>query len=389
MLSTLTGVAVTSQAFRTIAAVVSPDLQRDFGLSAEDLGVFAGAFHLSFALAQIPVGLALDLYGVRRTVAAAFSCTLLGTILSVIAPSLPLLVFGQLLIGLGCAPAFVGTLFFISKHFLDSRFAKVSGLVLSVSGLGLLATGTPLAWVVETWTWRTGFAIMGIFTSGILLATLVLVRDERSDKRADLRSATAEIGTILKKRHTIGILVLALVGYSSYMALRGLWAVPALIERYDFTLTQAGTVLLASSIAAMIAPPAFGLFSIDARRRRHLISGSVMASALAFAILALSSSWYIDAALCVALGFLTGFTVLQFADVKAAYAPRAVGRAFGIFNTATFLGVALMQWTTGQVAAVAGAHDIEQFAAVFSFIAVISVTAAIAFLLLPWPKPMT
>lgn len=62
MLATLVGVAAMSQVFRTIAAIVAPGLQREFGLSTEELGIYAGAFHLSFALAQIPMGLALDLY---------------------------------------------------------------------------------------------------------------------------------------------------------------------------------------------------------------------------------------------------------------------------------------------------------------------------------------
>lgn len=388
MLSALIGVAAMSQAFRTIATIMAPGLRSEFDLSPEALALFAGAFHIAFAVAQIPVGLALDLHGARRTVSFAFSFAVLGALISAVAPNLPILIIGQLLIGFGCAPAFVGTLYFVAKHFAGNRFAAVSGVVLSLSGLGLLATGTPLAWLVELWNWRAGFIVMAICAALVLLAILTVVRDKPSGDRPVLRDAVAHIGSIFKERQTLGILILGVVGYSSYIALRGLWGAPMLIERYGFTLTEAGNVLLASSIAALVGPPIFGSLDVEGRQRRYVIIASVTASALAFATLGVSTNWHIDVALYAVLGFLTGFTILQFADVKAAYSSDAAGRAFGIFNTATFLGVALMQWATGRAASLAAAHGIDQFLTAFMVIAATSFAAAAAFFLLPWPAPM-
>ena len=99
MLATLVGVAAMSQVFRTIAAIVAPGLQREFGLSTEELGIYAGAFHLSFALAQIPMGLALDLYGVRKTVGSAFLLAVAGALLSFIATDFPLLMLRNRVVG--------------------------------------------------------------------------------------------------------------------------------------------------------------------------------------------------------------------------------------------------------------------------------------------------
>jgi hypothetical protein len=85
------------------------------------------------------------------------------------------------------------------------------------------------------------------------------------------------------------------------------------------------------------------------------------------------------------LGVLTGFTVLQFADVKSAYDTTVVGRAFGVLNTAAFLGVALLQAATGWVASAASTLNLDQFTTVFCFIAVACLLATAAFLTLPWP----
>jgi MFS family permease len=110
MLATLVSVAESGVSY--YCGHRRPGLRREFGLSTEELGIYAGAFHLSFALAQIPMGLALDLYGVRKTVGSAFLLAVAGALLSFIATGFPVLMLGQLLIGIGCAPAFVGSLFF-------------------------------------------------------------------------------------------------------------------------------------------------------------------------------------------------------------------------------------------------------------------------------------
>lgn len=59
-----------SYLLRTVNAVISPDLTRELGLSAADLGLLTGAYFFGFAAAQIPVGIALDRYGPRRVESA-------------------------------------------------------------------------------------------------------------------------------------------------------------------------------------------------------------------------------------------------------------------------------------------------------------------------------
>lgn len=72
-----------------------------------------------------------------------------------------MLVVGQVLIGIGCAPAFLVCTVFIARHFPSERFAAVSGLTLGLGGIGMLLTGTPLAWLIEATSWPMGFAVLG------------------------------------------------------------------------------------------------------------------------------------------------------------------------------------------------------------------------------------
>src|SRR6478736_2007912 len=72
MLLVLIGGFALSQAFRTAAAIMAPSLAQTFSLSPQQLGLFAAAFHFSFAGLQLFMGMAIDVYGPRRTIVAVF-----------------------------------------------------------------------------------------------------------------------------------------------------------------------------------------------------------------------------------------------------------------------------------------------------------------------------
>ena len=52
--------------FRTINAVMAAPLTTELGLAADDLGLLTSVYFLTFAAAQIPIGILLDRYGPRR-----------------------------------------------------------------------------------------------------------------------------------------------------------------------------------------------------------------------------------------------------------------------------------------------------------------------------------
>ncbi len=55
-----------SYLFRSVNAVISPELSRDLSLNPASLGLLTSAYFLAFGAAQIPVGMLLDRYGPRR-----------------------------------------------------------------------------------------------------------------------------------------------------------------------------------------------------------------------------------------------------------------------------------------------------------------------------------
>jgi MFS family permease len=377
-----------SQAFRTAAGMMAPPLQHDFGLTPQQLGLFAAAFHFSFASLQLFMGMGIDVYGSRRTIMTVLPLTIAGSLTTAAAHSYPMLIVGQVLTGVGCAPAFLVCTVFIARNFPSERFAAVNGAALGIGSIGLLLTGTPLAWLIEHVSWRAGYLTMAVCAALAWLAIVLLVRDDRPaghHQPLQVLPALRGYGELFRLPHTLGIVGLALFSYAAFMSLRGLWLTPLLIERHGFTLVQTGNVAIALSVLGMIGAPLFGRLDPGEQRRRGWILGCALLTALLFFAIALRPGAALTVALALAISLLSGFGTLQYADVRSAYPSRMTGRAMAIFTMAMFLGVAIMQWLTGGVAAVAAALQVERYAAVMAAIGAFLVGGALLFRWLPAP----
>ena len=395
MLFALTTAFALSQAYRTVATIMAAPLQADFYLSAQALGLFAGAFHFAFGAMQLFMGIGIDLHGVRRTVLTAFPLAIAGSALSALATNYPMLVAGQVLIGIGCAPAFLSCTVFIARHLPADRFTAISGLTLGLGGIGMLLTGTPLAWLIEVTSWRMGFWLLGalaVLAWGLVYALVhepaphqALAAVEQLRQRETLSQALVKFGALFLLPHTLGIVLLAAVCYASFISLRGLWLGPLLMERHGFSLVQSGHAALAMSVASLIGPPLFGRFDPGPKHRRRWIIGFTALLAALFTSLALVPNSAVDIGIAIAIGLLSGYMVLQYADVRGAYPAELTGRAIAVFTMAMFLGVAAMQWLTGVIASRAPAYGVEPYTAVLASIAAMLATGALAFAVLPGP----
>jgi predicted MFS family arabinose efflux permease len=385
-LLTLVSAFALSQAFRTVTAMMATGLQQDFGLSTEALGFFAATFAFSFGLSQFVIGIALDIFGLRRTWLCTFPLAILGALTSALAPNYAVLVLGQVLIGIGCSPAFVVCTLFIARRFPVDRFAAISGVAMGMGGLGLVLTGTPFAWLIDVSSWRVGFAVL----AGLACVSWLLVHRQLREGSAtahqrpeNLKHALRGFGALFLLPQTLGILALALVNYASFLTLRGLWLGPLLMHRHGMSLVQTGNVALVVSVLSLFTPALFGHFDPGSAKRRHWILRAVLAMASVFALMAFLPLPWVDVGGMVVLAVLSGSGILQYANVRASYSTEMIGRAMSVFTMAMFLGVAIVQSLSGLAASWSQALGQDPYSGVLVCVASLLVLGALAFRLLP------
>ena len=390
MLLTLASAFTLSQAFRTLAAIMGPPLAAQLALTPQQLGLWAAAFHFSFGVMQLAMGVSLDLYGVRRTILMAFPMAIAGALLSSQASSYAQLMVGQMLIGTGCAPAFLVCTVFISHHFSAQRFTAISGLIMSLSSIGVLATATPLAWLIEVSHWRWGFGVLAGCALLAWGAIWWLVREPAAatadapgaDKPSALGALRGLLG-LFKLPQTLGLVAYAAVAYAGFITLRGLWLGPLLVERHGFSLIQSGNVALAMTLASMASPALFGRIDPGGARRVRWLLGFAVLAALMVGTMGLVHLAWADVALAIAYGLLSGYGVLQYGYVRDAYPAHLRGRALSLFTMAMFLGISLMQWASGLAASLAPRAGVEPFSAALLTMSALLLAGALAFWRLP------
>ncbi len=367
-LAALVAAFALSHAFRTVVTLVALPLRDELGLREDAIGIVGGAFHLAFGVMQLPVGIMLDQYGPRRTVLVSFPAAILGAVITAMADGMPALLVGQWLVGIGCAPCFLATLILISRSRPPSEFSRLSGIVLGIGSAGMLITGTPLAWVVEHVSWRAAFWSLAAVSAAAWAWAWAVVPGEPAHARRE-RAPHADvllgIGRILANRHMLGMVALGAVTYASFISLRGLWLVPLMSGRHGFSLVESGHVALLGSLMALVGPLIAGRLDPGGKGRRLLIAGCTLAYAAMFVVLALGTTALLDAGLTLVLAVVSGYMLLHYSEVRELWPPEMAGRALAIFNSAMFLGVALMQWASGLAAAAADGPGADPVAAAF------------------------
>ncbi|MCK6450739.1 MAG: MFS transporter [Alphaproteobacteria bacterium] len=388
-----------AQYYRTAMALLAPLLHEEMALTADRLGLLAATYFMAFGLVQLPVGLLLDRFGPRRTVAALMGVAMAGCILFAGASSYLGLMAAQVLIGVGTAGGFMGGVMICARWFSPRRAAAMTGLMLGAGNLGGIVAATPLAIGLEAWGWRaTTLALAAVVAADVGLIFLA-VRDAPPGHAARHRAPEtalqilAGLGQILRSGQVWRLMALAFVGYASVMAVRGLWGGPYLLEVHRLGPVATGHVLLAMSLGIIAGAIGYGLLEqpFDSRKRVALAGGS--ANAALFAVLALWPSpplWLVVAAF-VGIGACGQTYVILLSHGRAGFADRLVGRVITTLNMAAFLGTFSIQAMSGVIVRAFQLDDGSVpeigYRAMFAFVGVVVLVAVLIYAGAPDARP--
>ncbi|GGK56730.1 MFS transporter [Amphritea balenae] len=336
--------------YRGMLAVIAPELTAELLLDESRLGLLASAFFISFAIAQIPCGIALDKFGGRLTIAAFLLFAVLGTLLFSVADSYSLALLAQSLIGIGCAPVFTGTMLFIGRCFEPLRFAYITALVISIGSIGDLLGTTPLALLAQTIGWRGSMQLIALITGLVgLLCFFGLGSDKPSNSDETLTRMLMGMASILRIRSLWLLLPMFLASYAVLMAIRGVWSGPYLADIYHSDPAERGLVLMAMSVAMALGTFMLGWLDHRLNSTKLVVLASAMLAVIPFVALAFfprTSVWFAMWAF-VLIG-LFGFNYpLLMSHSRTFLAPEYLGRGMAVLTAVSIAGVALIQAISG------------------------------------------
>lgn len=379
-----------STLLRTIPAVSLDLMAADFHMEPQALASLTSVYPFAFAAAQIPVGAAMDRFGVRPVSLSLLAGTIFGAIASGFATGPESFAVGQAMLGIATSGMLMCPMTLAAKQLSAARFGLWSGAILSIGNIGMLLSSSPLAFVVDHYGWRAGFWIAGLGGVAVALAVFMLVPSQPAEHKDD-SSPLAQMMEVLRlgfSRRLRGLIALALVSLATSLVLRGLWGGPWLMEIKGLSRVEAGNQLGAFTLAMIAGPLLVGMIDRKLNRRRELVASTHMVGAVLLALMALGAPHYAvsllfgvavmpplyDLVLFVLIGLATSAQPLLFGMSRQLVDAQTAGKALAAINLAFFLGAALMQSITGAVAAFAG------LPAVLLFMAAALVVGAVVFL---------
>ena len=242
-----------SYLYRSTNAIIAPQLIEEIGLSAADLGMITSVYFLTFAAAQIPLGLLLDRFGPRRVQATFLLFAALGAALFAIGVGKPVLTVGRGLIGLGVAGGLMASFKAITLWFPARRWPLVNGCFMAMGGLGAMSATAPLEAALGYTDWRgVFFALSAITVCVSAVIFLAVPEKDEPPKRSSLAEQLAGLRTIFGDRLFWRYAPLTVTTLAANMAIQSLWAGPWLTDVAGLGRTDVANTLFALTAAMTV-----------------------------------------------------------------------------------------------------------------------------------------
>lgn len=338
--------------FRTINATIAGSLASEFGLGAGDLGLLTSVYFLTFAAAQIPIGMLLDRYGPRRIQSVVLVAAAVGAALFSVSDNYPLLLASRALIGLGVAAALTAGLKALVLWFPRDRVPLLNGLMIMLGALGAVTATLPAEFLLVSVGWRGLFELLAMASAGFAGMIYLVVPDAPS--AMPVKSGTAAVGlrTVYADPRFWRLAPLSATCIGTAWALQGLWAAPWFSDVEGLDRAALLQNLFVMAIALCVGALVLGVTADRLRRRgfgpRPLLAlvATIFVAAQLALILRLPLPSCIPWAVVAAVG---AATVLSYAILAEYFPSEIAGRANAALNVFHIGGAFVLQCLTGVV----------------------------------------
>lgn len=341
-----------SYVFRTVNAVIAPDLVADLGLGPADLGLLTSAYFLTFAAFQLPLGLLLDRFGSRRVEGALLLFAAAGAVLFARAENLSGLLLGRALIGLGVSACLMAAFKAFSAWLPAERLPFANGVQMISGGLGALTATTPVQAALRVTDWRGVFLVLaGLGLLAALTIFLLVPESPREQPPERFAEQLRGLRTVLCDRKFWRITPWACSGQAAYLSIQGLWSGPWLRDVAGYGRGEVADTLFLIAVAMIAGYFSFG--SLAGRLGRRGVPPAVVAAVgmglFMLVQLLLVCSSLPPLLLWAGFGFCGTACILPYAVLAQSFPAQLTGRCNTSLNLLVFVAAFSAQWAIGAI----------------------------------------
>lgn len=348
-----------NQGNRALVATIGPLLAIEFGLSASGLGLLAACFFGAYAVAQLPIGVALDLHGPRRVQTTLALVSAAGFLASAAAPDVWALALGRIVCGLGLGAGLMAMLKANTQWYPRHRVAAVTGAGLFLAGMGGMSATVPVQWALPALGWRGIFVLLAVLAVAASVWIHLVVPDRPPGaavpQRRSLAHEIGEFGRIFRDRGFLRFLPSVMMLSALNFTFQGLWAGPWLRDVGGMADGPRALALLIYAMGLVTGSLATGQAASFAQGRGlspmfvpYLGIAGVLA-AQAVLVAATPTGFWAVAAAWFAFSFCGSVGVAGYAAMGQGFPPELQGRVATAINFAMLVLVFVLQTGIGAI----------------------------------------
>ena len=292
----LLGVGVLVNYFDRVNLSVShAALVTTFGISTVTFGYLSGAYNWTYAVCQLPVGVLLDRFGIRRVGRISTFLWSIASFAAAVTPSVGGFFAARFLLGIGEAPTFPANAKAIGCWF-PSHERSFATSIFDGAAKFASAIGVPLIGILLLKVgWRWSFAVTGLISLLYFFAFWWIYRDPQDDPDLTAverdyiatddqvftanESGQASLGYLLRQRKVIGM-VLGFGSYNYVFYLLLTWLPSYLSSALHIDLLHSFLYTGVPWLIATVADLGIGGWLVDALIERGWNANSVRKSVL-------------------------------------------------------------------------------------------------------------
>jgi len=339
-----------SSLMRTVNAILAPQLIEALALTPGQLGLMSSAFFFAFALAQLPVGMALDVYGPRKVQLLMLMVAAVGALAFSGGHDFTQLLCARALIGLGLGGCFMSAVKAISTWIAPARLPSVHGYLIAVGGLGAASATLPVRLALHYMDWRGLFVLLAAAAAATgLLIYFLAPTPPAAPRKPVTMQAVLDVYRHAEFRRTVSLMV---VPHMVFFGMQGLWIGKWLTDVAHYSEAAVAYLLYLSMAAVIFGAIAVGMVTEWAGRRGVeplTVAGCGVALFIVVQcgfVFNYAPSYQLLSVLFTLIGTITG---IEYAIVAQSMPPSLTGRAATCLNLLIFLGAFAVQAGFGQI----------------------------------------
>lgn len=332
-------------AWSTVAAPVGASL----GLKVAMLGAFVTAFYVGYVIANIVGGMLTDWLGGRLMLTLALLPLGIFTFGFSYTNTLTTGIVIQFLMGFTAGADYSAGMKIIPAWFSRDR-GRAMGLYTTATSMAVVIANAVVPSFSAQHGWFNAFRMLGVVTFAWGIISFLLLKNGPANSRPPERHNLGDMLGLLRNRNLVFLSIAGFCGLWATVGF-GAWGNALMTKQYGISPVEAGSIIAAFGIGAVIAKPLLGWISDLPGVSRKLVSILCLlifaAMLVVFGHCSTASQFHLVAPVLGAFSF--GYLPVLMAQLSDASGKRLAGAGAGWSNAVWQTGSAISPLVVGQV----------------------------------------